>query len=324
MQPEIVIPDWATHTLSDHTDMDRSPHPVDASRVSSFRLELPDDVYFEYAFIDEEGKVRADPENDLRGENPWFADVSAIKGPAYEPNRYASLPEESAGGALDRHRIESSHLEGVRRVNVYTPKGRAKETLPLVLVQDGTAFLRLAGLHRILEALLDEGWVRPARLAFIEPADRTKEYGFDESYREFTLGELLPFLEANYPMSQERILLGASLGGLVSATLALLCPNEFSALATFSGAFLGTPDEREFYRSERSWVLDRVRERPKLPLRWYAEVGTIEWLTSVNRELHEALVEKGYAHDYRERNAGHNWTNWRNGLASALEFVLEP
>ena len=324
VQAEISIPDWATHILSDYTDMDRAPHPVDSNRVSSFRLSLPEDVYFEYAFRDDEGKVRADPANELRGHNPWYPEVSAITGPEYRPSKYADLPEDLAAGTLDRHRIEGPAMGGVRRVSVYTPQGQEGAQLPLTIVHDGTAFLRLAGLPRVLEALLAEGRVRPARLAFVEPVDRSSEYGFNEEYRRFTLEELLPYLEERHPSDGERLLVGASLGGLVSATLALLAPASFSALATFSGAFLGTPEERVFFGSSGSWVLERLNEIDELKLRWYSEVGTIEWLTDVNRMVHEALEVKAAAHEYRERHAGHNWTNWRNGLADALEFLLRP
>ena len=59
--------------------------------------------------------------------------------------------------------------------------------------------------------------------------------------------EVLPLVEANHRSSGERLLLGASLGGLVSATLALLEPDLFSAVIAQSGAFLGTPELPEPY-----------------------------------------------------------------------------
>ena len=324
MQAEITIPDWARHVVSDHTDMDRSPHPVDSNRVSSFRLKLPDDVYFEYAFLDEEGQMRADPRNEVRAQNPWYPEVSAIVGPDYRASPYAELPAEAATGQLDRHRFESEALGGTRRVTVYTPQQHGSRQLPLLLVQDGTAFLRLANLAGVLETLLTEERVVPARLAFVEPVDRTVEYGFEEPYRRFTLEELLPFLAAEYPSDGQPLLMGASLGGLVSATLALLHPHRFAGLATFSGAFLGTPENRDFYGSQRSWVLERLAATEDLQLRWYSEVGTIEWLTEVNQRVHRELERRAAEHAYRERHAGHNWTNWRNGLADALEFLLKP
>jgi enterochelin esterase-like enzyme len=323
MQAEIVIPEWAKRIASDHTDMDRNPQPVDAGKVRSFRLTLPDDVYFEYAFIDAGGRMRADPGNELRARNPWYPEASAIQGPEYRPSRYSQLTDDTADGRLDRHRLDSSWLQGIRRVSVYTPRGQEGVALPLVLVHDGTAFLRVAGLDRVLEALLAEGRAGPARLAFIEPADRDSEYGFGDDYLRFTMDELLPFLDGHYEGTGERVALGASLGGLMSARLGLLSPDEVQTVVTFSGAFLGTPEDRDFYRSTRSWVLERVRQEPRLPLSWYCDVGTIEWLTDVNRELAAELAAKAQRNRYQERNAGHNWVNWRNGLADGLAFALE-
>jgi enterochelin esterase-like enzyme len=321
MQAKIDIPPWAAHIVSDFTDMDRSPQPVDAARVSSFTRALPDDVYFEYAFLDGEGRMRADPANPSRAQNPWFLEASAILGPDYRASPYASLPDSLASGTLERHRFPGT-AGGTRRLSVYTPGGHEGASLPLCLVFDGTAFLRVGGLNKVLEALVAEGRATAARLAFLEPQDRSREYGFDEEYLLFIEGDLWPFLERNYPGSDRRMLMGVSLGGLLSATLALRAPGRFEGFATFSGAFLGAPDDLDFYRSKRSWVLDCIRSLERPAARWHSEVGTIEWLTGVNREVRDALEASGYDHRYRERNAGHNWVNWRNGLADALEFLL--
>lgn len=322
MKLSLKIPEWATHIASDLTDMDRNPHPVDARKVSSFALTLPDDVYFEYAFIDEAGKLRADPERQARADNPWYGEVSAVSGPDYRRDPYAD-PEALPVGETRRLRLESRHLSQARRLSVYTPRGFGGEPLPVVYVQDGVAFYRYAKLHLVLEALLRDGLVRPAHLAFLEPVDRTSEYGFNASYRAFVLDEALPEVERTVAVTDERIALGASLGGLVSTLLALDAPERFRSVATFSGAFLGTPDDRAFYTSGASWVLDELKGCARLPLRFYTEVGTLEWLTTVNRELTGVLDDKGYAHRYAERSAGHNWTNWKNGFRGALTFALE-
>lgn len=324
MQLDIRVPAWARHVVSDLTDMDRAPHPVDAARVSRFRLELPDDTYFEYAFLDEEGRMRADPDNPRRAANPWYAEVSAVSGPDYRPDPLADLDRAWERGSLTRAKLDSRALGQTRRLTVYTPAGHEREALPVVLVQDGNAYWRVGGLARVLEALLERGEARPAHLVFLEPVDRFAEYAFAPEYRRFVVEEVLPHVEDAHAATGERILLGASLGGLVSLTLGLEHPERFRSVATQSGAFLGHPGDRDFHRAEGSWVRDRLAERERLPLRVYTETGTLEWLREVNREVHEVLVAKGYEHDYDERNAGHNWVNWRNGLARALRFVLEP
>ncbi len=323
MNVEFRVPPWAVQILSDFTDMDRNPHPVDASKVGRFTLELPDDAYFEYAFRDAAGELHPDPDNPERADSPWFPQASAVFGPDYRAHPLASSDPTLERGTLTRHRLVSAAMGQLRRVSVYTP-GTGTGPLPLVIVQDGTTFLRLARLHLVLEALLEAGEVRPAHFAFVEPVDRTAEYGFDPNYRAFVSDELLPFLAAQHALSEERILWGASLGGLFSITFALHHPELADTVVTQSGAFLGTPTSRDFYREERSWVLEQLQDRPLQPFRIYGDVGTLEWLTGINRRVRDAVAAKGYRHVYAERNAGHNWVNWRNGLADALRFALAP
>jgi len=164
--------------------------------------------------------------------------------------------------------------------------------------------------------------VRPAHLVFIEPVDRAMEYAYNPAYRHFMVDELLPWLERKLPSSGERIALGASLGGLVSAALALEHPELFQAVATQSGAFWGTPNDPDYYRSEQSWVVEQLKQGRAQAVAWYIDSGTLEWLYPVNRRVAAVLKSGDYRYAYAERNAGHNWVNWRNGLAAALRFVL--
>lgn len=322
MNVTINIPSWARHIVSDFTDMDRSPHPVDAAKVSRFSFKLPDDVYFEYAFLDEDGKMQVDPENDTRADNPWYPNASAIFGPAYTPDPYANVDKRLERNQPQRHRLKSGVLGQERRLIVYTPSGHEGETLPCVFVQDGLAYLRVARLTAVLEALLEKKVIRPAHLVFIEPLDRTKEYAFNPDYRAFMYDELIPFVDQELETSGERIAMGASLGGLVSTTLALTRPDLFRTVIAQSGAFLGAPHDKDFYRSETSWVLQRLEQGVAREVRFYTETGTIEWLTDINRQVRDVLSARGYTHAYDERNAGHNWLNWRNGLSKALRFAL--
>jgi enterochelin esterase-like enzyme len=319
MNVTVAIPSWAKFIVSDFTDMDRSPQAVSSD---SWTFELPDNAYFEYGFLDAEGKLHPDPNNPVRAENPWFPTSSAILAPNYKPDVHAN-PTVKAEGRVLRPRLESKHLQQTRRMIVYTPKGFENQALPAVYVQDGVAYYRIAKLAEVFGHLLQEHLIRPAHLVFIEPIDRYVEYRFNPAYRAFTIDELVPLIDKELQTTSERIAMGASLGGLMSATLALEHPELFQTVIAQSGAFLGSPEELDFYKGKSSWILETLQQRERLPIRWYTETGTIEWLTDINRKIHDVLLQKKYDHIYTERNAGHNWTNWRNGLSSALQFALK-
>ena len=319
MKVTISVPEWAKSIVSDFTDMDRNPKIVTSETLS---FEIPENAYFEYAFLDADGVMKPDPANPVKADNPWYPNASSIIAPNYQADTYAN-PMAKAEGRVLRLRLESTHLKQTRRMIVYTPLGYEHQNLPVIYVQDGVAYYRIAKLAEVLEQLLSESLIRPAHLVFIEPNDRTAEYRFDANYRSFMTGELLPLVDTELQATSERMVMGASLGGLVSATLALENPHLFQTVIAQSGAFLGSPSELDFYRGKSSWILETLQERDPLPIRWYSETGTLEWLTDINRKVHEVLLQKKYNHAYTERNLGHNWVNWRNGLGSGLQFALK-
>lgn len=340
MRLTLQVPAWATAIASDLTDMDRDPQSVEPG--GRLEYELPDDVYFQYAFVDKKGEMRPDPHNDKSTRSVWYGELSVVTGPDYRPDPLAEVA--GAGGEIDRLRLEPVVGEGPAwRVSVYSPPDQPGE-LPLVIVQDGVAFLRLGKPHIVADALVASGQAVPARFAFVEPHDRNREYaqasagdgegeGTDsDGYQRFLAERLEPELTRRYPSTARRVYLGASLGASASARAAIRRVAHDVDLAAhttvlaFSGAFLGTPDAPDPYRSTRSWLLDRVKDDDgTLPARWYLEVGTLEWLLDVNREVALALATRpGVTAELTERSAGHNWTSWRNGLASGLRFALAP
>ena len=328
MRLEIAVPDWAEELASDLTDMDRAPVAVEPGEVVTY--DLPDDVYFQYAFKGRDGKLHPDPTVETRASTIWYGEVTAVEGPEYEPAEFAEPPADLDLGTTDRLRLESAAMGGqTRRVSVYTPAGSPDEPLPLVVVQDGVAAYRTGKVHEIAQALLDRGEVRHARFAFLEPVDRLVEYAFDDSYQDFMRDELLPTLGEQYALDDEVVWMGFSLGGLASARAALRARRATAgnaarnAVIAFSGAFKGVPENPDPYRAERSWLLETLGDRATdVPDDWYLEVGTLEWLLDLNRRVAGALEGRGANVVLRERSAGHNWTSWRNGLEGALRFAL--
>ena len=309
--------------VSDHTDMDRNPLRLKAGSGRHIKLSLPDDVYFEYGYIDSGGEMRADPNNPVVAANPWYPALSVLTGPTHKfLGPLVDLPPSS--GVLKRYQLHSYHFKARRRFAIFSPDGVGDKPLPIAIVQDGPAFLRIGYLDRIFESLVKAGLAYPVRLVFVEPADRTIEYQFCPTYKSFISQELLPFIDAEIPVEGKPILIGVSLGGLVSATIALEDPDRYQGVVTLSGAFLGTPSNPDPYNSTKSWVLNRIKEGAGSNLRWSLDVGTLEWLLEINRSVQEALDCSGATHRYQEWNSGHNWVSWRNCLTQSIRFSFSP
>ena len=330
MKHKLQIPDWAVEIYSDLSDWERHSHKVsDVAPNGFWEFELAEDAYFEYCFVDADGKMQADPNNGNKADSPWYPAARFIKGGTYKENDYL-YPEAIELNDLKRYKMDSSYLEASlaerRRLMTYTPKGFEGEPLPIVYIQDGVAYARAAQLPLVLETLLSENKISPAHLVFIDPKDRSIEYPYNTSYQEFVIHEVLPMMEAELNFDGTRIAMGASLGGLVSGLLAWNYPEHFQTVVSQSGAFLGSPDDLDYYGSQSSWLVEQISTsdttRFKQPLNWYVDCGNLEWLTDVNHKLHQALTDKGYKTSANFRNAGHNWVNWRNGLADALIFAL--
>lgn len=322
MRVVLTPPPWATHLLSDLTDWRRAPVPV----AELTPLELPDDVYFEYAWLDADGQRREDPANPNPRLNPWWPYACHVTGPAYRPDPDAAAAmSASPRGRTLRLTVDSRLLGQGRHLLVYTPAGCADRALPAILFQDGKAYQGWGRAPQILDRLLARGEIAPAHLIFVPPVERTAEYFFNPTYRRFLLEEALPAAAGRAPLAGPLFAWGASLGGLLSAYLAWEAPGTFRAVVAQSGAFLFSPDMTPgdpFHGREAFAAL--VVQKPQPSVAFHLDCGTLEWLLASNRKLAAALGRGGHAVRLVERPAGHNWVNWRNGIAGGLRFCLGP
>lgn len=319
MLVDLKAPSWATHFLSDLSDWQKGPLPVSEMRP----FQIPDDSYFEYAYQDEKGGRRPDPDNPNPRLNPWWDYASNITGPDYRPDPLAEMPPRRPLGRVLRLEVESDLLEEKRRVMVYSPAGQAHASLPVVLFQDGKAYFGWGKVPQIMDRLLERGEIQPGHLIFLPPRERTREYAFNPVYRKFVVEELLQEVEGRISCNDHRVAWGASLGGLLSAQLAWKHPNLFQKVVTQSGAFLFSEDMdlKNPFAGNESFRQEVQTGGPR-DISWHLDCGTLEWLAQSNRRLQEALVAQGASSSLTFRNAGHNWVNWRNGIAAGLRFAL--
>ncbi len=323
MRVELTAPAWATHLLSDLGDWQRAPLPVADLRP----FDLPDDAYFEYAWLDAQGARREDPANPNPRLNPWWTYACHVAGPRWrlDPDANAAAGARPRGRTL-KLTVASRRLGQERRALVYTPAGCADRELPLVLFQDGKAYYGWGHAPQVFDRLLARGEVAPAHLVFVPPQERTPEYFFNPVYRAFLCEELLPAVAARVAVGPRRIAWGASLGGLLSAQLAWEDDGGgFDTVVAQSGAFLFSPDmTRGDPFHGREAFLDLVVNGPQQKSRWWLSCGTLEWLLPSNERLAAALAERGDEVRLVTLPAGHNWINWRCGLAGAFAFALGP
>lgn len=320
---DLTPPPWGTHLISDRDDWMRAPRPV--ADLAPFSV--PDDAYFEYAWLDAAGEKRPDPDNPNPPGNPWWDYARYLAGPRYEPDHWAQVPDGvSPAGATRRLRLDSARLGHQRHVLVYTPAGFEGRALPQIWFQDGKAYYGWGKAPQVLDRLLAAGLCAPAHLVFIPPVDRTIEYHFNDDYLAFLLDELMPEVERVAPTDGRRTAWGASMGGLCSAELAWRHPVSFQTVVSQSGAFLFYPGQRVGAdpHGGRPWWVERVGAEVWRPVRWQVQTGTLEWLHRPNGDLAHALKAAGYEVRYQERSSGHNWTTWRDGLADGFRFALPP
>ncbi len=321
MRIDLAPPPWATHLLSDQDDWGRAPRPV----ADMHPLDLPDDAYFEYAYLDADGNKRPDPDNTNESNNPWWPYARHLAGPDYTPSNWARIPAKTAPlGTTHRLKLASENLGHERHVLIYTPAGHENEKLPQIWFQDGKAYYGWGKTPQVLDKLLEHRQCDPAHLVFIPPVDRSGEYHFNDRYLAFLTDELMPEVEERAPGSGQRTAWGASMGGLCSAELAWRHPLKFQQVVAQSGAFLFHPGQRlgDDPHGGKEWWAQRLAEETWRPLRWHLQTGTLEWLHRPNENLAAALATADFDVEYQQRSSGHNWTTWRNGLADGFRFAV--
>jgi enterochelin esterase-like enzyme len=161
------------------------------------------------------------------------------------------------------------------------------------------------------------------------PTDIANRAKFDR----FVTANLLPWLRAKLgrlPEPKNVVIAGFSVGGLTAAYLAYRHPDVFGNVLAQSGAFWrgneGGDDPPE-------WLTSELRDKPRLPLRFYIEVGSEETRRSpngvifveANRHLRDVLARKKYVFQYSEvpRNI-HDPEHLRPTLPAGIVYLSKP
>jgi predicted alpha/beta superfamily hydrolase len=245
---------------------------------------------------------------------------------------------------VDKHTFEiwSPQLRNRRAVDVYLPpsygEGRRRR-YPVAYVQDGQNLsdpaIAFGGSTWQLPAALDDLARRglelvvvgvhhagEGRLAEYSPfADARHGGGRGDRYVRFLAETLKPRIDLQYRVRRDRastIVLGSSMGGLISLYAFFSRPSPFGRAAVMSPSI--------WFGGGR--ILEFVEQARVTAGRLYVDAGTEEGADTVRnaRTLVRILKRKGYTRaDLRYVEAAghrHQEADWARRLPAALEFLL--
>jgi enterochelin esterase-like enzyme len=225
--------------------------------------------------------------------------------------------------------IHSEHLKGEKKLWIYTPAGFTKDgdRYPLLVLFDGDR--NVMWIPKVLDVLIAQGRIPPVIALMTDesvPSVRRNELPCNPQFADFLANELVPWTRHNYyatTQPERTIVAGSSFGGLASVFAGLKHPEVFGNVISLSGSFWWKPEGD----NEAEWLTSLVNTSPKLPLRFYLEVGLMEGYSNqieANRHMKDALTVKGYPVGYSEYDGGHSFLNWSGGVSNGLEYLFRP
>jgi enterochelin esterase-like enzyme len=288
-------------------------------------LALPDGARLEYKLEvqrDHHAEWVNDPLNPLTTTNP-FGTNSVCRGYGYKVPDFARIQEGTPHGKFEDQWIPS-RLGGDRKVTIYLPAAfdRARK-FPLVFVHDGGDYLTYGSMALVLDNLIHRAVIPPVIAALSWPGDRLHEYAANPNHADFVVEEAMPRIEQTYPISERRIVMGASLGAVAALHSAWRHTGAFTGLLLQSGTFAQTPGW-ESAQALLGPVADLLHhlEPSRLPREVFISCGTYERMIGENRYMAQRLEKAGLKVKYSESRDGHTWEAWRDRLSEGLSWLL--
>lgn len=246
---------------------------------------------------------------------------SFAKLPNVKEDYWTNHKEASLKGSLDLHRFTSSMLGDTRRVWVYKPFGYDdKKEYNLIVILDGDDYLNRLGGKNVIDNLIEEKKIEESVCVFVSSTeDRYNELTCNDQFLSFICDEIMPWVKNNYSVTKDvtkTTAVGLSLGGLTVSYLGLKHHNLFGNILAQSGSFW----------FEDGSLINKFKEEPKLPLRFYLNVGLLEDRPFDNEPImadyinsfRDLLIDKGYEVHYETFPSGHDYLSWRETLATGL------
>lgn len=285
--------------------------------------DIPRGGRFEYKFY-VDGNWILDPLNPKKAPG-GLGENSEVWSPTYSPPTEIELLPRIPCGRLDSLRVDGKAVRRNHHIFVYVPFGTdGSRRLPTIYVTDGGEYLSLGQMKNVLDNLIDQKRIQPVIAVFIDPRvdirdnstnQRLTDYAANDKYLDFLEHELSSLIEHTYPAARsakDRLIMGASMGGLISTYAVMLRSHFVKNCAAQSPA----------YKQADKAVMKLFDQVIRLDANVYMDSGTIADTQEEARLVSGLLKEKGAKVHYTEYPEGHNWSNWRARLDDLLEYFF--
>lgn len=238
----------------------------------------------------------------------------------------------------------------------------SKKAYPVVYLLHGlgdneSSWLEYGRVSQYVDAAVKRKEIIP--MIYVMPQGFTNYYVNDYAgkfpYQDMFIKELVPYIDGHYRTvadKEHRATLGYSMGGFGALILPLKNPEVFTISVPLSisvrtdeqykteeasgwdgqwgrlfGAVGETGDARltDYYKQHSPFHIFKQSDLSALKdLKLYISNGDDEeTLARSNEELHVLLRERSFAHQFRVRNGGHEFSYWRNALPDGLNFISD-
>jgi len=309
----------------------QSFHRLPQTDLWYLTVELPEGSRIEYKFEiirGKHGRWIEDPLNGNSARDPYGAN-SVCYCEGYSIPDWTQHDPLARPGKLVERSFYSAAYGAQKPVKLYIPaRFRMNGRYPLLLVHDGSDYLRYAGMKTVLDNLVHRLEIPGMLVAFLDPDNRLEEYADHEAQARFLTEELVPALEKEFPLIGDRAgrgMMGASFGAVAAFSTAFHKPDFFGRLLLQSGSFafsdIGGHDRGTVFDPVASFI-NAYRDEPiQIATKVFISCGTYESLIYENRSLIPLLQSTGMEVRYVEARDGHNWENWRDRLREGLSWL---
>ena len=271
-----------------------------------------------------------DPLNPREASGP-LSTASVVETDGYTTPDWAIADPAVVPGVLTEVSVPSRHLKRDVHVTVYAPARVGKsDRAPLLIVHDGTDYLKYSGLGTVLDNLMSRRLMADSVVALIDPADRFVEYGASPRHSRFLTSELVPTLERTLPVRRDpagRFLAGASLGAIAALAAATQAPGFYGGLllqsATFVYSMNGVRAGLDPKLDSVVKFVEGIRANPtRVTDRIFQSIGAFEPSAQRNRAMAVTLQAMAGELRVEEGLDGHTWISWRDRLLDGLSWLL--